>query len=188
MKIPNRTKAALSAAVMMITMTAGVVRADMPVTYTEGNRALFHLNAPDFWTVRAGGPRDLTGPGDDASREVVRVIGLEPSSEPHVWMGFVSPVGVSTFAEAEDYLREIGPHLVQDATASDSKSLTIGGLPARSVSGTGRRNGRGVSFSAVMIDLPNGRMAVSVTVLENGVNPDLVADVNQIFASFRAAE
>ncbi|WP_246139377.1 hypothetical protein [Falsiphaeobacter marinintestinus] len=188
MQMPIRSGAALFAAALTLGASTGVAYADMPVTYTEGSRALFHLSAPDFWTVRAGGPRDLTAPGDDASREVVRVIGLEPSSEPHVWMGFVSPLGVSNFAEAEDYLREIGPHLVQDATASGSKSLTIGGRSARSVSGTGRRNGRGVSFSAVMIDLPNGRMAVSVTVLENGVNPDLVADVNSIFASFRAAE
>lgn len=183
----NRNWARLKVAAAASVLLAAPLQADMPVTYMDGGTALFHLSAPDFWNVRAGGPRQLTAPGEETQREVARVIGLEPTSEPHIWMGFVSPPGVSTFAEAADYLREIGPHLVQNAQASETRSLSIGGRPAQSVSGTGRRNGRSVSFSAVTIDLPHGRMAVAVTVLEAGVNPDLVADVNRIFASFRSA-
>jgi len=57
--------------------------ADMPVTYKDAGRALFSVSAPDFWTVRAGGTRELTAPGEEA-RDVSRVIGMHPVSEPRV--------------------------------------------------------------------------------------------------------
>ena len=161
--------------------------ADMPVAYKDGTATLFRFNAPDFWTVRAGGPRDLTAPGDAGGQGVNRVIGLQPSADPHVWMGFVSPRGVSTFQQAADYLREVGPFLVKNVNAGEIVPTRVGGLPARKMAGTGTRNGRAVEFTAVAVDLPGPRMAVSVVVFESGANPELVRDVNAIFASFRAA-
>ncbi|MBB94552.1 MAG: hypothetical protein CML68_08120 [Rhodobacteraceae bacterium] len=160
----------------------------MPVSYTEGGRALFHFEAPDFWTVRAGGPQELAGPdADDAPRPVARVIGLEPTAEPHVWMGFVSPVGISDLEGGVAYLAEIGPHLVKSPEVTRRKDTVLNGMPARVIAGTGRRRGRGVEFTATVVDLPNGRVAVSVVVFEAGANTQLVADVNAVLASLRAA-
>lgn len=182
----NFLRCAAACAVMLVALP-GPARADLPVTYKDGDRALFHFSAPDFWSVRAGGPRTLTPPGEDAPREVARVIGLEPTAEPHVWMGFVSPPGVRTLSGGRAYLREIGPLLVKEPSVASARSVLIGGRRAETFAGTGRRNGRGVNFTAVVIDLPNDRVAVSVVVLEAGVNPDIVTDVNAVFASFRAA-
>ena len=39
---------------------------------------------------------------------------------------------------------------------------------------------------AVFIDMPHGRMAISVTVMEAGIDPEIVKDVNAIYSSFRA--
>lgn len=184
--MPIGSRSFLKPFVLAMSLLPGLASADMPVTYMDGTRALFQINAPDFWTVRAGGPRDLTAPGDDTARGVVRVLGLQPSADPHVWMGFVAPEDVSNFEEARVYLREIGPHLVKDAQVDDISTRTVGGLPAETFSGTGRRNGRTVGFTAVTIDLPNGRMAIAVTVLEDGATPDIIEDVNRVFASFKA--
>lgn len=168
------------------TLLPGLAAADMPVIYKDGNQPLFRFSAPDFWTVRTGGRRDLTAPEHETGRGVSRVIGLQPSADPHVWMGFVAPQGVSTFAQAADYLRDIGPFLVKTPDVAGMKSARIGGLPAKTLTGTGSRNGRKVSFTAAVIDLPGPRMAVSVVVFEDGANPELVRDVNSVFASFRA--
>lgn len=159
--------------------------ADMPVTYKDAGRSLFSVNAPDFWTVRAGGPRELAADGGEA-RNVSRLIGMHPVSEPRVWVGFVSPAGVHNFDDATEYLRDIGPFLVKDAQVDNRKSHRIGGLPAKSIAGHGKRKGKSVNFTAVLIDLPNGRMAVSVTVMEAGVDPAIVTDVNAIYNSFLA--
>ena len=172
-------------AVFSLMVPASLALADMPVTYKDKGRALFSVSAPDFWTVRAGGARELAALGDDA-RDVARVIGMHPVSEPRVWVGFVSPQGVGTFEQAAEYLRDIGPFLVKNAQVDSRKSRRIGGQAAKTIAGHGTRKGKAVNFTAVLIDLPNGRMAISVTVLESGVDPAITADVNAIYSSFRA--
>ncbi|MFC3118400.1 hypothetical protein [Jhaorihella thermophila] len=142
---------------------------------------------PDFWTVRSGGERVLTPPSRDEPRLVQRVIGLQPTAEPRVWVGFVSPEGVSDFAAATAYLRDISPFLVKNPQTSPGRRLRIGGLPALSFSGSGTRDGHSVSFVATVIDLPGGRMAVSVAVMEPGVSETAIDEVNAIYRSFRVA-
>jgi hypothetical protein len=160
--------------------------ADMPITYKDEGRALFHLSVPDFWTARAGGGRAVTPPGSDEARQINRVIGLTPVSEDGIWMGFISPHGVSTYEQSLEYLRGVGPFLVKNAEVQERKRISVGGLPAARLTGSGSRDGKAVSFTAVVVDLPRDRVAISVVVMEAGVNPDLVSDVNAVFASFRA--
>ena len=160
--------------------------AEMPITYKDENRALFHVSVPDFWTVRAGGERAVTAPGSNEARLINRVIGLTPVSEDGIWMGFISPHGVSTYEQSLEYLRGVGPFLVKNAEVQERKQISVGGLPAARLTGNGSRDGKSVSFTAVVVDLPRDRVAISVVVMEAGVNPDLVSDVNAVFASFRA--
>lgn len=167
-------------------LVAGPALAEMPVTYMSDNRALFRISAPDFWHVRSGGPQSLTPPGSDEARLINRVIGLEPAAERGAWVGFMSPNGVTTLAQAEDYLANIGRSVVSDPQVDSRRNGRIGGLPAAIFAGTGRRNGRDVSFTAALIDLPGRRVAISLAVTEAGANPALVAQINDIYASFRA--
>ncbi|MCL6285055.1 hypothetical protein M3P21_16100 [Ruegeria sp. 2012CJ41-6] len=160
--------------------------ADMPLTYESDGRALFRLSAPDFWQVRAGGPRAIAAPETGEARLINRVIGLEPVADKGVWVGFMSPNGIRTLGQAEDYLSGIGRSLVKDPEVTGRSSITLGGLPAKRITGTGRRDGRAVSFTALLIDLPTNRVAISLAVIESGADPDLVNDVNAIYGSFRA--
>lgn len=166
--------------------SANPVFSDVPVTYTDAGKSLFQITVPDFWTVRTGGMRELAAPGTEDIRQTSRVIGLQPTTEPRLWMGFVSPTGVRNFDEGLAYLQDIGPFLVMDAEVDSRKSQRVGGLPANSISGRGTRDGKSVNFTAVIVDLPNGRMAVAVVVMEAGIDPNAITDVNAIFASFRS--
>ncbi|MBO9451973.1 hypothetical protein J7426_16990 [Tropicibacter sp. R16_0] len=187
--MPNRISGRLRATALVVAtaLSATVAKADMPVTYVEDNRALFHVSAPDFWQVRAGGPRAITPPGSDEARLINRVIGFEPVAEKGVWVGFMSPNGVSTFDGAVEYLRNIGQSIVEDPILDDSKPTRIGGLPAQKYAGHGRRGGKSVNFTAVLIDLPGNRVAISLAISEAGANAELISDVNAIYDSFRAA-
>lgn len=160
--------------------------ADMPLTYKDEGRALFRISAPDFWTVRTGGQRSVSPPELDEARLINRVIGLQPVTEDGVWVGFISPHGVRSYADALDYLRDIGPFLVKDATLDSQTRVRIGGLPAARLVGSGRRDRKSVNYTALVIDLPGDRVAISVVIMEGGVDPGYVADINAIFASFRA--
>lgn len=167
-------------------MATGPALSDTPIGYREGGKALFVIDVPDFWTARVGGPRVLTPPGEESPRDVARVIGLSPEGADGIWMGFVVPVGLRNLAEGADYMREIGPHLVKDPVVSQRKNRKIGGRDALTISGNGRRNGKSVHFTAVLIDLPHNRIAFSVTVLEKGYDNSVLEDVNDVYASFRA--
>lgn len=164
----------------------GLAVAEMPITYRDSTGALFAFTAPDFWSVRTGGERSLTPPGSDEARLINRVIGLQPHAEEGVWMGFMSPNGVRTYDEAVAYLQEIGRFVVTNPEVTERTRVTIGGLPAARFTGTGQRGLKGVNFTAVLIDLPGPRVAISLVVMESGVNPELINDVNGVFASFRA--
>ena len=85
-------------------------------------------------------------------------------------------------------VRELGPQLVHDAEITARETRRIGGRQAQSLSGHGRRNGKAVQFTAVLIDLPGPRVAFSVTILESGFDPALLEGINAVYASFRAIQ
>ncbi|NOD77352.1 hypothetical protein GS646_05965 [Ruegeria sp. HKCCD4315] len=162
--------------------------ADTPVTYTEDGRALFRFSVPDFWVLRTGGPREIEDSELGDTRGVSRVMGMRPVTDDTVWMGFVSPDGVASIQDGVRYLQDIDKFLVNDPTVTSTSDTRIGGLPAKVFRGTGRREGRGVSFTATLIDLPRGRVAVAVAILRDGANPDYADDLNAVFASFRSLQ
>ncbi|MBE1282455.1 MAG: hypothetical protein GJ676_04010 [Rhodobacteraceae bacterium] len=177
-------RSSLGAAVLALTPV--LAAAEMPVTYRDEGRSLFRFNAPDFWTVRAGGQRSVTPPGGDEARLINRVIGLQPSVDDGVWMGFMSPHGVRTYEDAVEYLRDIGPFIVEDSKVAERERIRIGGLPAARITGTGHRGRIGVNFTVILVDLPGNRVAISIVVLEDGSDPSFVNEINEVFASFRA--
>ncbi|MEW2916651.1 hypothetical protein AB1A64_06230 [Ruegeria sp. ANG10] len=162
--------------------------ADTPVTYTEAGRALFGFSVPDYWVVRTGGPREIEDTELGDLRAVARVMAIRPLTDDNVWMGFVSPAGVKSINDGLQYLEDIDKFLVEDPEVTNTSDTRIGGLPARVIRGTGTRDGRGINFTASVIDLPNGRVAVVVAILRNGADPAYVDDLNAVFASFRASQ
>lgn len=171
---------------LMIGLLGSQVRADVPVTYTDAGRALFRFDAPDFWTIRTGGARLLAAPGTEDERDVSRLIGLSPTTDPRIWVGFVSPKGISNFQQGVEYLRDIGPSLVKDAVTTTRKETRLNGLKAASFSGAGRRNGKAVNYTAILIDLPGNRIAIAVVVMEPGIDTDTLTAVNAMLNSFHA--
>ena len=61
--------------VLTLVLTTLQAWAVMPITYKDAGRSLFTVNAPDFWSVRVGGPRELSADGQDA-RTVSRLVGM----------------------------------------------------------------------------------------------------------------
>lgn len=179
----------LSAAVSAV-MSLGVVPAlaDTPVTYTDAGQPLFRFIVPDYWALRVGGPREIEDTSLGDARAVARVMGMRPVTDDTVWMGFVSPQGVTSIEDGVEYLSDIDKFLVKEPQITGSSRRSVGGLPAQVFRGTGRRDGRGVNFAATVIDLPKGRVAVAVAILRDGADPSYVDDLNAVFDSFRALQ
>lgn len=181
-------RATLAACTALWMGAVAPVSAETPVTYTDEGRALFRFAVPDFWVLRTGGPREIEDTELGDARAVARVMGMRPVTDDKVWMGFVSPTGVASIQDAVQYLEDIDKFLVGDPIVTSTSDTRIGGLPARVFRGTGNRDGRGVNFTATVIDLPNNRVAVAVAILLNGADPAYVDDLNGVFASFRSLQ
>ncbi len=164
------------------------VQADTPVTYTDEGRALFRFEVPDFWALRTGGPREIEDTNLGDARAVSRVMGIRPVTDDNVWMGFVSPSRVSSIQGGLSYLEDIDKFLVKDPTVTSTSITRIGGRPAHVIRGTGNRDGRGVYFTATVIDLPRDRVAIGVAILRDGADPSYVDALNAVFASFRSLQ
>lgn len=182
-ELARRSRMMLALPLLALPMMA---QAETPVTYSDDGKALFSFAVPDFWQLRTGGIRNLTGPVSGEDRAVSRLMGMEPVAEDGIWMGLISPHRVSSVSEGLTYLSEVGKFLVEDVTLGARNTRRIGGREATTVAGTGVRNGQGVSFTAAVIPLGGQRVAVAVVVMENDVDPALVDDVNTVFTSFKS--
>ena len=168
-------------------LQAKPAQAETPVIYKDDGKAIFRINVPDFWSLRTGGLRDIADPKLGELRDVSRVFGMTPDAHPGVWVGMISPHGVSDLKGARDYLAEIGPFLVTDAVLQEPKTRRIAGYPARTVAGQGRRDGKALDFTAITIDLPGNRVAIAVVIFEAGADLEPLGDINRMLTSIRSA-
>ncbi|SLN37558.1 hypothetical protein PSA7680_01816 [Pseudoruegeria aquimaris] len=157
--------------------------AEIMASYETGGRDIFSLRVPDNWVVSAGGFEARQAP-EEVTR-VPRVLGLRPEADRRVWVGFVSPDGVSTTAQAEAYIRSLDLRLVEDPRLGPPRQTTIGGRSTRTYTGTGSRDGRPVSFTIALIDMPGPRMVIGLIVGEEGARGLYRDEINALVRSFR---
>jgi hypothetical protein len=161
--------------------------AEVRASYAQDGRTLFSFEVPDFWTLNSGGERMIQPPDEDVERPVPQVVALRPTVDPDVWMGFFSPRGVRSLDEGEAYLAEIEKFLSRTPEITSNVPGRVAGLPARIIKGTGQRDGRRITFSIAVMDLPGPRVAIAAGIAQAGADPALVDQLNAIFASVRAA-
>lgn len=156
------------------------------VVYSDDSRSIFEIAVPDFWTLRVGGAREISPSGEGAFRSIERVFGLEPESGHGVWLGLISPPRFASLEDAKAYARGLGSQLAKTTKILSSTDRRVAGFPATVVTGTGRRDGRPVSFNVSLIDLRNGRVVVALTIMEQRFDSGALDDVNAILNSIKA--
>ena len=149
--------------------------AEMRITYDAAGKDLFSLAVPDNWVVTTG----MT----EGSEERPRVIGMHPEGDLSLWIGFLSPAEAKSVAEAETYVKGLGPRIVENAKAVRQKDGNLGGLPARLYTGKGSRQGAPVDFSVGIVSLPGGRQVIGIFVGEYGAREVYKAEIDAIAKS-----
>ncbi|SMP35107.1 hypothetical protein [Shimia sagamensis] len=156
------------------------------VAYSDQTRNVFQVDVPDFWNLRVGGPRDLAPSNDDDIRAVERVFGLEPESDHGVWVGLISPQKFRTLEDAKEYARGLSGQLAKTTEILTAEDRRVGNYPATVITGTGRRDGKPVSFNVTLLDIQNGRVVVALTIMSQGFDQSALTDVNAILQSIKA--
>ncbi len=163
-----------------------LAQADTQVVYSDQTRNVFQVDVPDFWNLRVGGPRALSPDGDEELRTVERVFGMEPESDHGVWVGLISPPRFRSLEDAKEYARGLSGQLATTTEILSAKDRRVGSYPATVITGTGRREGRPVTFNVTMLDIKNGRVVVALTIMSQGFDQRALADVNAILNSIKA--
>ena len=86
-----------------------------------------------------------------------------------MWTGLWSPPGVRDFAEARDYLRRLGPRLLDEPEIGYRDQRTVNGRPARIFSGTGSRMGARFDFVFAGVQIAADRVAIAAFIGEPGI-------------------
>lgn len=167
-------------------LCANITLADTPATYMDGPDRIFQVSVPDFWNLRTGGMREIAPDAADELRSVERVFGLSPEKDHGVWMGLISPPQFRNLQDAKNYARSLSGQLAKSTKITGNMDRRVAGYPATVIEGTGRRNGKSVNFTVVLMDLKTGRVVIGLTVLEHGHDPNALADVNAILQSIKA--
>ncbi|MBO9477160.1 hypothetical protein J7382_06415 [Shimia sp. R11_0] len=166
--------------------SAQTALAETQAIYSDASDKVFEVTVPDFWTLRVGGDRDIEASTEEGLRAVERVFGLSPENGHGVWMGLISPSRLRTLEDAKDYARNLGGQLAKTTEITGSSERRVAGYPAHIIEGTGRRNGKAIDFTVMLLDLPNNRVVVGLTVLEKGYDVSALDDVNAILQSIKA--
>ena len=139
------------------------------VEYVSQGIPLFRFEVPDDWQFRIG-PDVPAAEMPDGLTPAPRVISVRPPGEDGVmWTGLWSPPGVRDFAAARDYLRRLGPRLLEDPEVGYRDARTVNGRPARVFSGTGSRLGRAFDFVFAVVQIAPDRVAIAAFIGEPGI-------------------
>lgn len=111
---------------------------------------------------------------------------MEPESEHGVWLGLISPPRFRSLEDAKEYVRGLSGQLAKTTEILSAEDRRVGIYPATVITGTGRRDGRPVSFNVTMLDIKNGRVVVALTIMSQGFDHSALADVNAILTSIKA--
>ncbi len=161
--------------------------AEVTATYDGGGRDLFNIAVPDHWVLATGGFENYASEASEKPA-VPRVLGMRPENDNRLWVGFLSPDGVSNVAQAGSYIRNLDKRLVESPQIEEKRTTSIGGRSATYFHGEGQRNGKPVDFTVGVIDLPSNRVAIFVIAGEHGARSLYRDELNDIVRSFRVGQ
>ncbi|MEL6236170.1 MAG: hypothetical protein AAFR46_17375 [Pseudomonadota bacterium] len=160
---------------------AAPAAADVRVIYDGGFGELFSVAMPDGW-VFASGIRPGTDP--DAPNQP-RVIGMNPEDDLSIWLGWLSPPGISDLDAAIAYVEGVSAEIVTDPVVELSQDITVDGRPGHLYAGTGIRQDAPIDFGVAVIDMPGDVVVIGLFIGEFGAREVYQAEIDYVTSSFK---
>jgi len=129
--------------------------------YNHEGRPLFSFTLPDRWFLdtdfadeaRAAGVDKGTGPE-------IRIVEAMPGDGTKLWLGAWVVPRASTLDRGLEYVVSLDGELFSDIAVSQPRETEIGGMKARALAGTAKREGEKVELAAVLFEARPGVIAV----------------------------
>lgn len=160
---------------------AAPAAADVRVIYDGGFGELFSVAMPDGWVVTSG-----LRPGTDPDApDQPRVIGMTPEDDLSVWLGFLSPPGISDLDAAIAYVEGVSAEIVQNPVVELSEDITVDGRPGHLYAGTGTRQDAPIDFGLAVIDMPGDVVVIGLFIGEFGAREIYQEEIDYVTSSFK---
>jgi hypothetical protein len=135
------------------------------VVYEHEGRPLFSFTLPDRWFLDTDFADEARAAGVDAGAGLgIRIVEAMPADGTKLWLGAWVVPRASTLDRGIEYVASLDGELFSDIAISPPSETTIGGMQARALSGTAKRQGEKVELAAVLFEARPGVIAVVLSV------------------------
>ncbi len=149
-------------AVLIVLLGAGVCQAQT-LLYDHDGAPLFSVTYPEGWIVDLELDQEAREAGTYTGGELeIRVIEAWPSDQRRLWLGLWVAPDVGNFDEGLAYAASLQQDLFTDLENSEPRTTTLGGMEARVVEGTARREGEDVELLMALFEPRSGTIAVAL--------------------------
>jgi hypothetical protein len=140
---------------------ATAVAREEKVVYEHAGRPLFSFTLPDRWILDTDFGDEARAAGADTSAgPEIRIVEVMPGDGTKLWLGAWVVPRASTLERGLEYVASLDGSLFSDIAISPPRETTIGGMKARALAGTAKREGEKVELAAVLFEARPGVIAV----------------------------
>jgi hypothetical protein len=131
------------------------------VVYDHEGRPLFSVTLPDRWFLDTDFSDEARAAGvEEGARPGIRIVEAMPDDGTKLWLGAWVVPKASTLERGLEYVTSLDSDLFSDIAISPAKETQLGGMKARALAGTAKREGEKVELAAVLFEARPGVIAV----------------------------
>jgi hypothetical protein len=134
---------------------------EQKVVYEHVGRPLFSFTLPDGWILDTDFGDEARAAGADTSAgPEIRIVEVMPGDGTKLWLGAWVVPRASTLDRGLEYVASLDGALFSEIAVSPPRETEIGGMKARALAGTAKREGEKVELAAVLFEARPGVIAV----------------------------
>lgn len=145
-------------ALLVILVTAWLVvpalaQGEETVVYDHDGRPLFSVTFPDGWLVDTDFVDEARAAGAyDGGEPEIRIVEAMPGDGTKLWFGIWVVPRAATLEEGHAYVASLDGELFTDIVVSEPRETERGGMRARVISGTAKRDDEEVELAVVLFE------------------------------------
>lgn len=122
------------------------------VIYDEGEEPLLSITYPEGWLIDTNYIADAKAAGTYTGGEPeIRIVEAMPDDGTRLWIGIWVAPRVPNLEKGLEYLDSLDSSLFTDIEVTDPKDEELGGMPAKTLKGSAKRQGEDVELAMALL-------------------------------------
>ena len=175
-------------AVLLLALAAASSQAQTLI-YEHDGTPLFSITYPSAWLVDLDFEEEAREAGtyQEGEELALRIVEARPNDDRHLWFGVWAIPDAGTLGEGLAYLSSLQQDLFTGLELSEARTTELGGMSARVLQGTARREGEPVELLMALFEPRRGAIAAALYVGEPEAWQIHRQELEAMVASLKAA-